>query len=595
MANQFHPHIVQFGVFEFEASCLELRRRGVKVRVQGQPLQVLAALVEQPGTLVTRDALARHLWPQGTFVDFEHGLNAAVKRLRQALGDSGTNPRFIETLARRGYRFTAPVERRPRAAVRTDAVIPSGSSVAVLPFLHDDQSSECEYLVDGLVDRLISHLSKIRSVRVMAASAVFRFKGRRSDPISIGRRLRSDVILTGAITQRGSELTIDAELVDVPHGWCLWNAQYRRPLDDAMSVEEISRAISSQLRSLSGQAPSRFSSRHTTSPEAYLHYLKGRFFLNKVTAQDIQRASKHFTAATTADPRFALGHAGLADCFSLLAFHSLQAPHDVLPEAKRAALAALALDDELAEAHTSLASIKKTYEWDWAGAEREYRQALELDPNCVTAHRGYAAHLAALGRWDESLAAIHRALELDPLSPILGVELAWHWYMAREFDKARAQSINVLEFEPDFTPAAFVLGLANTQLGHYEDALQAFRNAAARVPNPAILASEAYTRGVMGRRDEAATLLRTLENQSRQHYVAPYWFAVVHAGLNDADAALTWLDRGLEQRDVWLVWLKDDPRVDAIRSHARFDQLLRRVGLAGGRSYRADSIVLAEF
>jgi TolB-like protein/Flp pilus assembly protein TadD len=580
MVSASRCHIVRFGVFEFDVPSLELRRRGVKVKVQGQPLQVLAALVERPGTLVTREALGRHLWPQGTFVDFEHGLNAAVKRLRRALGDSAANPRFVETLDRRGYRLIARIQGAPDAAVRSDVAIPPGSSVAVLPFRHDNQSTECEYVIDGIVDRLISHLSTIRTLRVMAASSVWRFKSSRFDPISVGRRLRSDAILTGTVAQRGAELTIDVELVDVTHGWRLWGSQYVRSLDDVMTAEELSRTICAQLRNLSGQDTPRASPQHTTSREAYLHYLKGRFFWNKVTGPDIQRAITHFTAATTADPRLALGHAGLADCYNLLAFHGLQAPRDVVPEAKRAALTALALDEELAEAHASLASIKKTYDWDWVGAERSYGRALELNPNYATAHRWYAAHLAALGRWDESLAAIHRALDLDPLSPILGVELAWNWYMAREFDMARAQSMKVLELEPAFAPATFVLGLAHEQLGHHEDALNAFRSVGAQVRNPAILASEAHTRGVMGRRQDASALLRDLERQSRQHYVAPYWFALVHAGLNDPQTALTWLERGIEQRDVWLVWLKGDPRFDVIRTHPRFEHLVRRVGLA---------------
>jgi len=443
--------LIRFGQFDFDPATLELSRRGVRVRIQGQPLRVLAVLLSRRGALVTREALRLALWPEGTYVDFEHGLNAAVRRLRRALNDQADTPRFIETLARRGYRFVALVDR--------GAHLPRADDVAALE---------------------------------------------------------------------------------------LWS-RLRKP--------------------------------RPTSALAEREYLKGRHFSSRMTAAGLRRAIVHFERAIDADPRCALAYCGLADCYSLFAFLGLAAPDAVLPKAREAAQTALAIDDELAEAHASLASITKVYEWDWAEAEAGYQRALALNPKYATAHRWYAAHLAAMGRRDESLAAIVRASALDPVSPLIVTELAWNWYMAREFEQALSHAIEALDLQPGFPPACFVLGLACEQLGRYEQALDAFRTAAVQAPNPAVLASEAHLLAAMGRRDEAVIRRARLEELVRGQYVPPYWFAIVAAGFEDLPGGLAWLERGFAQHDVWLVWLKNDPRLDPFRADARFQRLLEQIGL----------------
>jgi tetratricopeptide (TPR) repeat protein len=317
----------------------------------------------------------------------------------------------------------------------------------------------------------------------------------------------------------------------------------------------------------------------TSNAAAHREYLKGRHFLNQMSEAGIRRAIDHFSDAVANDSRYGLAYCGLADCYNLFAFLGLEAPDVVLPKAREAARTALGLDDELAEAHASLASVTKVYQWDWHRAESGYRRALALNPSYAAALRWYAAHLAAMGRRDESRSVIRRASELDPLSPIIVTERAWHAYMARDFDLARSHAIDALGLQPEFAPALFALGLACEQLGDQDEALDAFRSAAAQAPNPAVVASEAHLLAAMGRRDEALRLKAGLERLARERYVAPFWFAIIASELDNREVGLSWLERAFEQHDVWLVWLKTEPRLDPFRAEARFQRVLNRVGL----------------
>jgi TolB-like protein/Flp pilus assembly protein TadD len=577
--------LIRFGPFEFNPASVELRRRGIKVRIQGQPLEVLAMLLAQPGVLVTRDALRTKLWPVGTFVDFEHGLNAAVRRLRRALEDAATTPRFVETLPRRGYRFMAAAEFEDKNH-RSDEPTDRGRSVAVLPFNNATGDGECDYLVDGITERVISELSLMRDLRVTARAAVFPYKGSHRNPVSIGRSLGADRIVVGTVSQRDGGLLIHVELVDVARRFQLWGDHFERPLDD---VTDLGPAIGQHIQSTLGlrltsveRGP--LEKARTSNGAAHGEYQKGRYFANRMTEAGLSRAIDHFGRAIAADSHCALAYSGLADCYSLLAFLGLNPPDEVLPKAREAACTALTLDDELAEAHASLASITKVYEWDWDRAEEGYLRALTLNPSSATAHRSYAAHLAAVGRRDESVAAIHRASELDPVSPIIFTERSWNSYMAREFDLARSQALEALDLQPGFAPALFALGLACEQRARHEEALEAFRAAAAQAANPAVLASQAHLLARTGRRGDAIVLMERLMELSRQRYVAPYWFAIVAAGMRDRQVGLSWLELAVDQHDVWLVWLKNEPRFDLFRMDRRFERVLAQVGFEPTRS-----------
>jgi len=464
----------------------------------------------------------------------------------------------------------------------------SARPIAVLPFHNASGDDERAYLVDGITEHLINELAVNRDLRVMARSAVFRYWDSKEDPCAIGRHLGVDALIAGTFSERAGTVRIHAELVDVARGFQLWGRSYEAPAEDLTRVEH---GLVEDLRAAlqSGGAPAATvapRTPRTTVAAARREHLKGRHFLNRMDEPGIRRAGAHFTAAAAADPEYALAYCGLAECHSLFALLGLEAPDTVLPRAREAALTALRLDDDVPEGHIALASVSKVYDRNWARAESEYRRALALNPSHAAGHRWYAAHLAALNRYPEALAAIQRAAELDPVSPIISAERAWHSYVARQFDAARAQAIATLDLQPGFAPALFSLGLACEQLGARDEALEAFAAVAAHARTPAVLASEAHLLAAIGRRDEARSRRMVLEAYARERYVPPFWFAIAALALDGRNAALDFLERGCEQHDVWLVWLGTEPRLDPLRSDRRFQQLLERIGLTQAVSPR---------
>jgi|SRR5579872_2924309 len=574
---------VRFGIFEFDLRAGELRKQGRRIRLEGQPVQVLAKLLEQPGELVTREELRKDLWSADTFVNFEQSLNAAVKRLRHALGDAPGNPRFVETLARRGYRFIAPVSAGHSVAAFSPFPRPEVESLAVLPFGNADGDPETEYLADGITESIINHVSQLAGVRVMARSTVFRYKDKANDPRAVGRRLNVDAVLLGRIQQRGDALLVGAELVDVQNGWQLWGEQYNRRLSDIFTVEEeISREISDNLRlRLTGDDRSRLTKRYTQSTEAYQDYLKGRFHWNRLTEDAVRKGMEYFEQAIQKDPQYALAYTGLSDSYGLLSFLGIAPAAALMPKAKEAALRAIEIDDTVAEAHAALAGVYKVWDWDWSGAEREYRKALALNPNYATGHRMYASYLAAVDRPEEAMQEIQRARELDPLSLPISTEAAWNCYIARDYERAAEEALRTLELEPQFAAAHGALGLAHAKRGRYDEAVKSMEMArAGSRAHPANEAALAHVLGSAGRMDEARAILEQLIQLSREQYVSPYWLALAYGGLGEKMAVLDALERAYEQHDVWMVWLGTDPRLDGVRSEPRFSELVSRMGWA---------------
>ena len=576
------PHTIRFGVFDLDLRSGELRKPGRRIRLEGQPVQVLIKLLEKPGELITREDLRKELWPADTFVNFEQSLNAAVKRLRHALGDVPANPRFIETLARRGYRFIAPVS---TAATPVTPEIPRPrivESLAVLPFANSDADPETEYLADGITESIINHVSRLSGVRVMARSTVFRYKDKTLDPRAVGRKLNVDAVLIGRVQQRGDALLVGAELVDVQNGWRLWGEQYNRKLADIFSVEEeMSREISEKLRArLSGADRGLLAKRYTESTEAYQDYLKGRYHLNRLTEDGLRKGIEYFERAIQRDRNYALAYTGLADSFGLLGFMSLAPAADVMPKAKEAARRAIAIDDGLAEAHASLAGVFKNYDWDWAGAEREYAKALELNPKYANGHRMYASFLAALGRTEQSLRESRLALELDPFSLPIHMEMAYNLYMGRDYERALEEALRTLDLEPQFAATQSILGWIYEQQGRFDEAISAIERARAIWEgHPATLASLAHIFSGAGRAQAARELLEKVQNLSRQQHVSPFWMALAYVGTDQAAMALDELYKAYEQHDVMLVWLGTEPRLDPLRREPRFGELLRRIGM----------------
>ena len=572
--------MIRFGSFEFDPELAELRKRGLKIHLAGQPVRVLALLLDRPGELLSREDLQRELWPADTFVDFEHSLNAAMKRLRRALGDSPENPRFIETVPRRGYRFVAPVERPVSVGSATRPV--GIGSLAVLPFANAAADASTEYLTDGITESIINSLSQLSGVRVMARSTVFRYKDRHLDPRSVGRLLNVQAVLIGRVAPHGDSLVIGAELVDVSSGWQLWGEHYNRKLADIFAVEEeISREISGKLRiHLTGEDRSRLAKRFTFNTDAYADYLKGRYCLNKMTEAGLRDSIGFYKEALRKDPGYALPYTGLAESYILSTFFPLKTPAEMMPRAKEAALKALSLDDTLAEAHAALASVKKFHDWDWQGAEVECERALELNPNYANGHRLYASLLGSRGRGEEALREILRAQELDPLSVVLAMEVAWHHYMRHDYEECIDQALSTLEMEPAFASSHYILGLGYEQVGRFDEALAAFEKARSAAPGPAPMASLGHGLAISGRVPEAEAVLADLTRMGEKAWVPPYFPALISAGLGRTDQALDALEDACRKRDPYMVWLKCDPRFDSLHGDPRFEGLLRRVGLA---------------
>jgi TolB-like protein/Flp pilus assembly protein TadD len=571
----------RFGVFELDLQARELRRRGLKVRLQQKPLQILELLLEKAGEVVTRRELREKLWPD-TFVGFDRSLNTAVNSLRHALGDSPANPRFVETRSRYGYRFIAPVDTTSRAGGLHGQNGGTVDSIAVLPFQNAAGDIETEYLSDGITESLIHTLSQLPEIRVMARTTVFRYKGKEIDPQMLAHDLNVRALLTGRVMQRGDLLTIGVELVDALKGWRLWGEQYNRKFSSILEMqEEISKEISEKLRlRLTAEEKKRLSKRYTTNAEAYQDYLKGRYHWNKMTEEGLNQGIAYFERAIRQDPTFALPYAGLSDSYALFAFFGIRPSREVMPKAEMSARKALEMDSTLAEAHASLAGILKSFHWNWEEATMEYKLALELNPNNATAHRWYADFLAALGRSQEAAREMERARELDPLSLVINMELAWNWYMARENVRAVEQARKTLEVEPQFSPAYHVLGLACEQMGKFTEAIAALQRAQqGSVGNPINLASLGYTYGRARHKSEAKKVLSELRTLAKQSYVSPYAYSIVYLGLGDKEQGLKWLVKAYDEHDVWLIWILRDPRLDLIRQESAFKDLLRQMNL----------------
>jgi TolB-like protein/Tfp pilus assembly protein PilF/predicted Ser/Thr protein kinase len=463
---------------------------------------------------------------------------------------------------------------------RGDAI----DSVAVLPFTNASGDPNTEYLSDGITESVINNLAQLPSLRVMARSTVFRYKGKDADPQKVGQDLHVGAVLTGRLQERGEALVIQAELVDVSKGTQLWGGQYNRRAADMLEVQEdISREISEKLRlRLSGEEKTRLAKRPTTNSEAYQLYLQGRYWWNKRNPEALQKGLQFFQQAVKKDPGYALAYAGVADSYTVLPSWGYDAmrPREAMPKAKAAALKALELDQALSEAHVSLGTVLEGYDWDFPGAEREYKRALDLNPGYPTAHHFYAVFLMARGRLEEAIAEERRALELDPLSLIIRHNVARALRYAHRYDEAIAEDRKVIEMDADFYLAYVVLGSCLLATGNKETALVDFRKGV-EVSHGSLwpLASLANAEGRTGNRAEAIKILGRLNELSKQRYVPAHYFAIVHAGLDQKDQAFAELEKAFQEHSDFLLFLKVEDSMASLGSDPRFADLLRRIGL----------------
>ena len=627
---------MRFGPFEADLRSGELRKHGVRLKLQDQPFQVLALLLERAGDVVTREELRQRLWPADTFVDFDTGLNSAVKKLRDVLADSADQPRYIETIPRRGYRFIAPlVDASPATVPSAEPEIheiasfqPAGSvvstaekfsftrlrllfgaaallllfvavflvyrntgaggarrlaikSLAVLPLKNLSGDASQEYLADGMTEALIGRLSQIHNIRVVSRTSVTRFKDTHSSVPEIARTLQVDAVVEGSVIRDGNRIRVHAQLIRAATDEHFWSEAYDRDLRDVLSLQsDVAQSIARKVEvTISGEEHARLSTARAVDPEAYEAYVKGRYYWNKRTADSMPKAALYFEQAISKDPGFGAAYSGLADCNSGLAWHGFMSPAAVLPKAYAAAQKAVEIDPQSAEAHASLALVLN-HQWDWAGAEAEFKRALELNPQYANAHHWYGDYLSIQGRHDEALVEAKRALELDPLNLMIGTWVALRYYLARRYDGAIEQSRNTVDLDPNFAAAHLILGESYVQQGKHKEGLDELQKAASLSGgSPLYTAQVGVPLALAGEKKEALRVIRELRDISTKRYVSPYGLAQIYATLNDKEQTYKWLETAYRDRAVWMSYLAVDPVFDSIRSEARFRDLLHRVGL----------------
>jgi TolB-like protein/Tfp pilus assembly protein PilF len=576
------------------------------------------------------------LWPADTYVDFDHSLNTAVRKLRDALGDSAEVPRYVETIARRGYRFIASVAPLPTVQVAhsAEAAVPSlppsapaarawtsarrllipaivvvicaaalGTylvvqrprstqsgrrlTLAVLPFDNLSGDADQEYLSDGLTDEMITQLGRLEPdrLRVLARSSTWKYKRADRDIGRLHRELGADYVLEGSVRRAGERVRVTTQLVQVDDQSQVWAETYDRDLRDVLILQsDVAGAVARTIAiTLTPDAQTRLARVPPIHPVAYQDYLRGRFFLNRKSEAALKQALGYFQKAIAADPGYAPAYSGLADSYASLGASSVVGglpPRQAMPEAKAAAVKALQIDGRSAEAHTSLAIVHLLYEWDLSASEKEFRRAIELDPNYTTAHHWYSHCLLPLGRTDESLAESKRALELEPLQLVVGIHLGWHYLYARQYDRALEQFRKTLELDPAFPQAQRYAAWAYLQKGMHPEAIAALRAALnSRERDSEIQGELGHVLAVAGRRAEALATLDRLRHLSATSYVSPYSVALVHAGLGDRDQAFAWLEKAYAERSDYMPYLTLEPMLNGLRSDHRFGALVRRVGL----------------
>jgi TolB-like protein/Flp pilus assembly protein TadD len=563
--------VLKFGVFEADLAAGELRKNGMKIRLQDQPFQVLAMLLENPGQVVSRDELRRKLWPADTFVDFDNGLNTAINKIREALGDSAEHPQFIETLPRRGYRFLQTLEHKAEKPIDT---------IVVLPLENLSHDPEQEYFAEGMTEALITTLAKIGALRVVSRTTAMHYKGVRRPLREIANELQVGAVVEGTVHRSGDRVRISAQLIDAQADIHLWAESYDRDLRDILALQsEVAQAIAREIQvKLTPQEKALFAQVHPIDPQAYEAYLKGRYYWNRRSPDGFPKALQYFEEAIAKDPGFAAAYAGLADCLSGLSGFAIISPAAGLGKAKELAFRALELDPGLAEAHASVAWVKMWYDYDFAGAEKEFERSLALNPRYPTAHSWFGFFLGLMGRYEEAYTECQRAIRLDPLSSPIHWVLGFVYYMARRYAQAIKQLETLLEFDPNFAWAHSVLAYAYLGESLTQPAIAAAEKEVQLSPNATLsLSTLALAYASAGLRQEAQKILERLDALSKQQYVSPYLLARAYTALGDNDEAIRLIEAAFHERTSLMVYLKTDSQLDGLRSEPRFRELMRRM------------------
>jgi TolB-like protein/DNA-binding winged helix-turn-helix (wHTH) protein/Tfp pilus assembly protein PilF len=617
-----------FGSFELDPHTGELWKSGQPVKLPPQPTKLLIFLAGRRGELVTREEIKESLWGADTFVDFEQGLNFCIKKIRFALGDNPDQPEFIQTLPRRGYRFIGAVQSQARDEGKKEEIADKDVSVSpsrkpwllsavvfialvilavgyavhrhfqsaaqqhptrimlvVLPFQAMSDEPRQQYFSDGMTEELITQLGRMNPDRlgVIARASAEQYKRTPKSVQQIGKDLGVDYVIEGSARTDGTRVRITAQLIQVRDQTHLWAKEYDRELRDILVLQnDVARDAANEISVELSARNSIQINPHPVNPAAYEAYLQGRHYWNQRNEEAERKALAYFQQAIAIDPDYAAAYAGIADCYAVLTIDAGLVPDETFRKATAAAQRALELDDSLAEAHASLATLKMTYERDWVGAEREYRRALELNPNYALAHQWFAEYWMTKRNFDEALAEITRAQKLDPLSLMINTEVGWVYYFTHRQDRAIEQFRHVLVLDPNFTYAKFCLGLAYEQKGAYGEALPLLEGVVTEWQgDPGAMAALSHAYASSGDREHAKQLLDRLIHPPDQRYVEPLFVADAYAGLNDKDHAFEWLNKYSTRPTMYVASLKikADPRLDNLRSDTRYRELLQKMGL----------------
>jgi len=628
-------NLIYFADFVVDQRAGELRKGGVKIRLQEQPFRVLAALLESSGEVVTREELRNRLWPADTFVDFDHRLAAAVNKIRDALQDSAQSPRFIETVGRRGYRFLLPVEWGERLAepngnsqmqaavgalvpvpvatrinwpriafaggalalllavgffllhrwVRPDAgasAVPRISSIAVLPLENLSNDPEQQYFVEGMTDEITTDLAKLPGIRVISRTSAMQYKDTHKTMPQIARELNVDAVVEGTMLRVGNRVRITTQLIYAPADRHVWAQAYERDLKDVLTLQaNLAQDIAGEIQlKLTTQQRANLVVARSVDPEAHEFYLKGRYFWNKRDQAGFTKAIDYFQQAIAKDPTYASAYAGLADSYALSGGLNVVPVEQAMPRARAAAEKALELDNHLAEAHASLGLIAPFNNWNWADAERHYQHAIELNPNYATAHHWYAeGYLMPVGRADEAISEIRKAQELDPLSAVIATDLGKELYFVRRYDEALVELRRALELDTNFVSAHNWISDTLLEKKMYNDAIVELQKTKPFKEERVYIRQTAYLYARMGRRAQAQAALAKSLQLSKGKQVSSGAVALTYAAIGDKDESFQWLEKAYTDRSSFMTSLKYWSVFDAMRGDRRFADLLRRVGL----------------
>jgi TolB-like protein/DNA-binding winged helix-turn-helix (wHTH) protein/Tfp pilus assembly protein PilF len=611
----------------------ELSLDGHRVKLERQPMELLILFAQRPGQLVSRDEIVDRLWGKDVFVDAERSINAAVRKIRSALHDDPANPQYLETVVGKGYRFIGNIEltggptERPAPTVTADAIsqptaiprrkslrvaqsiftilvaaaaisaialwwqrtrnVPQAGirSIAVLPLQNLSGDPAQDYFADGMTEELTTQLAQISALKVISHTSVVQYKGTRKSTPQIARELGVDAVVEGAVERSGDNVEITVQLIEAPADRHLWANSYERDLRDVLALQrEVTHAIVNEIQAkLTVPEKGRLANSRAVNSEAYQDYLHGRYLLSGLDEGATRKAIAYFQLAIQKDPGCASAYAGIAEAYITLGQPWVGAlpPKEALAQAKAAATTAITIDDSLSEAHSALGHVIELYDWDWQGAEKQYRRALDLNSNDANAHFWYGEYLQAMGRNEEGFVQMRQAMSLDPLNSGPVAELGSQFRTARRYDDAIRTFHDVFELEPDSIWAHTGLGWAYEQKQMYRDARAEFEKAL-RLSNRSddtTLASLGKVLGESGRKQDARNILQELRDRGKRRYVSQYLVALVQVGLGNRDQAIGSLEQAYSDRDQWMIYLNVDPGWDDLRSDHRFQDLLRRVGL----------------